>query len=39
MVLTSTSGQAMGRPIQVGGVDGITASTCNIEIDSQIFRV
>lgn len=33
------TGQAMGRPIQVGGVDSITASTCNIEIDSQIFRV
>lgn len=33
------TGQAMGRPVQVGGVDSITASTCNIEIDSQIFRV
>ena len=32
------TGQAMGRPVQVGGVDSITASTCNIEIDSQIFR-
>ena len=33
------TGQAMGRPVQVGGVDSITASTCNIEIDSTIFRV
>jgi hypothetical protein len=33
------TGQAMGRPVQVGGVDSFTASTCNIEIDSQIFRV
>jgi hypothetical protein len=33
------TGQAMGYPIQVGGVDSITASTCNIEIDSTIFRV
>jgi len=33
------TGQAMGRPIQVGGVDSITASTCNIEIDSTIFKV
>ena len=32
------TGQAMGRPVQVGGVDSITASTCNIEIDSQIFK-
>lgn len=31
--------QAMSRPIQVGGVDSITASTCNVEIDSQIWRV
>ena len=31
--------QAMGRPVQVGGVDSITASTCNIEIDSQIWKV
>lgn len=31
--------QAMGYPIQVGGVDSITSSTCNIEIDSTIFRV
>jgi len=33
------TGQAMGRPVQVGGVDSITASTCNIEIDSTIFKV
>jgi len=33
------TGQAMSRPIQVGGVDSITASTCNVEIDSQIWRV
>lgn len=33
------TGQAMSRPIQVGGVDNITASTCNVEIDSQIWRV
>lgn len=33
------TGQAMGRPVQVGGVDSITASTCNIEIDSIIFKV
>lgn len=32
------TGQAMGRPVQVGGVDSITASTCNIEIDSTIYR-
>lgn len=31
--------QAMGYPIQVGGVDSITSSTCNIEIDSQIWKV
>ena len=31
--------QAMGYPIQVGGVDSITASTCNVEIDSPIWRV
>ena len=33
------TGQAMSRPVQVGGVDSITASTCNIEIDSTIFKV
>ncbi len=33
------TGQAMSRTIQVGGVDSITASTCNVEIDSQIWRV
>ena len=33
------TGQAMSRPVQVGGVDSITASTCNIEIDSQIWKV
>lgn len=33
------TGQAMSRPIQVGGVDSITASTCNVEIDSQIWKV
>ena len=31
--------QAMGYPIQVGGVDSITSSTCNVEIDSPIWRV
>lgn len=31
--------QAMGYPIQVGGVDSITSSTCNVEIDSQIWKV
>lgn len=31
--------QAMGRPVQVGGVDSITSSTCNVEIDSTIFKV
>ena len=31
--------QAMSRPVQVGGVDSITSSTCNIEIDSTIFKV
>lgn len=31
--------QAMGYPIQVGGVDSITSSTCNVEIDSDIFKV
>jgi len=31
--------QAMGYPIQVGGVDSITASTCNVEIDSPIWKV
>ena len=32
------TGQAMRRPVQVGGVDSITASTCNVEIDSEIFE-
>ena len=31
--------QAMSRPVNVGGVDSITASTVNLEIDSEIFRV
>ncbi len=33
------TGQCMSRTIQVGGVDSITASTCNVEIDSQIWKV
>ena len=33
------TGQAMSRPVQVGGVDSITSSTCNVEIDSPIWRV
>jgi len=32
------TGQAMGRPISVGGVDSITSSTCDIEIDSDIIE-
>lgn len=32
------TGQAMGRPIAVGGVDSITSSTCDIEIDSEIIE-
>ena len=32
------TGQAMGYPVKVGGVDSITSSTCNIEIDSPIFQ-
>jgi len=32
------TGQAMGYPVKVGGVDSITGSTCNIEIDSTIFQ-
>ena len=33
------TGQVMSRPVQVGGVDSITSSTCNVEIDSQIWKV
>ena len=33
------TGQTLSRPVQVGGVDSITSSTCNVEIDSPIWRV
>lgn len=31
--------QAMSRPIEVGGVDSITSSTCDLEIDTTIHQV
>lgn len=31
--------QAMGMPVNVGGVDSITSTTCNLEIDSDIWKV
>lgn len=30
--------QAMGNPISIGGVDSITSASCDIEIDSEIFK-
>ena len=32
------SAQAMSRPIEVGGVDSITSSTCDLEVDSEIHQ-
>lgn len=30
--------QAMGNPISVGGVDSITSASCDLEVDSEVFK-
>lgn len=30
--------QAMGNPISIGGVDSITSASCDLEVDSEVFK-